>query len=270
MRRKLECNNVAKALSRNLSKIWLDVIYAIFLREVKSNSSDKFGSAWSVSSPVAFIFMLSYLRGRIDGGYTHSMPTFFFMVYGMILIQFFIGLVSSVSTAIKKHKPLYAFRQVQPISSILAVTLFECLVKVFVILLIGVICFILQFDIQISDPLSLLLNLLKVAVFSMSIGFVFALASCYVPEIDKIKMLLLRPMFFISGVFFSLQDVPQEYWSYLTWNPVLHAIELTRYAVYPQYGNEGVSDLYLNIFTLTSLGVALACYHISWKQAISR
>jgi capsular polysaccharide transport system permease protein len=261
---------VAKVLSRNLSKIWLDVIYAIFLREVKSNSSDKFGIAWSVISPVAFIFMLSFLRGRMDGGYTHGISTFFFMVYGMILIQFFLGLVSSVSTAIKKNKPLYAFRQVQPISAILAITLFECLVKIFVILLIGVICYILQYEIKISDPLAVVFNLLKVAVFSMSIGVFFALAACYVPETDKVKTLLMRPMFFISGVFFSLQDVPQEYWPYLTWNPVLHAIELTRYAVYPQYGNAGVSDLYLNIFTLTSLGLALACYHITWKQAISR
>jgi capsular polysaccharide transport system permease protein len=261
---------VAKVLPRNLSKIWLDVIYAIFLREVKSKSSDKFGIAWSVISPVVFIFMLSYMRGLMDSGGTHGIPTFFFMVYGMILVQFFMGVVNTVSGAIKKNKPLYAFRQVQPISSILAIVLFECLVKVFVILLIGVICFILQFDIHISDPLSLLFNLLKVAVFSMSIGVIFSLASCFVPEVDKVKELIMRPMFFISGVFFSLQDVPQEYWPYLTWNPVLHAIELTRFAVYPEYGNAGVSDLYLNVFTLMSLGLALACYHISWKQAISR
>jgi len=261
---------VANVSPRTLGRIWLDVIYAIFLREVKSKSSDKLGVAWVVVSPVAFIFMLSYLRGAISGGDTHGIPTFFFMVYGMILVQFFMGLVSSVSTAIKKSKPLYAFRQVQPISSILAITLFECLVKVFVILVIGMICVILQFDIHISDPLSVLANLLKVAVFSMSIGVLFALAACYVPEAAKITGLLMRPMFFISGVFFSLQDIPQEYWPYLTWNPVLHAIELTRYAVYPQYGDAGVSDFYLNIFTLTSLGLALACYHISWKQAISR
>jgi len=261
---------VAKVLSRNLSRIWLDVIYAIFLREVKSKSSDKLGIAWSVVSPVAFIFILSYLRGRMDGGNTHGIPTFFFMAYGLILIQFFLGLVGSSSTALKKHKPLYAFRQVQPISSILAITLFECLVKLFVILLVGVICFMLKFDIYISDPLSLIFNLLKLTVISMSIGVIFSLAACYVPEVDKIKALFLRPMFFISGTFFSLQDIPQEYWPYLTWNPVLHAIELTRFAVYPQYGNAGVSDLYLNVFTLTSLGLALACYHISWKQAISR
>jgi capsular polysaccharide transport system permease protein len=261
---------VAKVLSRSLNKIWLDVIYAIFLREVKSKSSDKFGIAWSIVSPVAFIFMLSYVRGLLDSGNTHGIPTFFFMVYGMILVQFFMGLVGSVSAAIKKNKPLYAFRQVQPISSILAITLFECLVKVFVILVIGLICFILQFDIYISDPLTVLFNLFKVAILSMSIGVIFSLGACFVPEVDKISGLLMRPMFFISGVFFSLQDVPKEYWPYLTWNPVLHAIELTRFAVYPAYGNAAVSDFYLNIFTLTSLGVALACYHISWKQAISR
>jgi capsular polysaccharide transport system permease protein len=261
---------VAKVSPRTVGRIWLDVIYAIFLREVKSKSSDKLGVAWIVISPVAFIFMLSYLRGRMDGGYTHGIPTFFFMVYGMILVLFFMGLVNSVSASIKQNKPLYAFRQVQPISSILANTLFECLVKVFVILVIGVICFILQFEIHISDPLSVLANLLKVAIFSMSIGVIFALAACYVPELSKITGFLMRPMFFISGVFFSLQDIPQEYWPYLTWNPVLHAIELTRYAVYPQYGDAGVSDFYLNVFTLTSLGLALACYHISWKQAISR
>jgi len=261
---------VANVSHRTLGRIWLDVIYAIFLREVKSKSSDKLGIAWMVISPVAFIFMLSFMRGQIEGGETHGIPTFFFMVYGMILVQFFIGIVDSVSTSIKKSKPLYAFRQVQPISSILAITLFECLVKAFVILVIGMLCFILQFDIHISDPLSVLANLLKVAIFSMSIGVTFALAACYVPETAKITGLLMRPMFFISGVFFSLQDVPQEYWSYLTWNPVLHAIELTRYAVYSQYGDAGVSGFYLNAFTLTSLGLALACYHISWKQAISR
>jgi capsular polysaccharide transport system permease protein len=261
---------VAKVLSRNLSKIWLDVIYAIFLREVKSQSSDKFGIAWSVISPVIFIFMLSYLRGRMDGGDAHGIPTFFFMTYGLIFVQFFLGLVASTSTGIKKHKPLYAFRQVQPISSILAITILESLIKVFVILVVGVICFILQFDIHISDPLSLLLILFKVAILSMSIGVIFALATCYVPEVDKIRSLIMRPMFFISGIFFSLQDIPPEYWPYLTWNPLLHAVELARYAAYHQYGDTGVSNVYLNLFTLSSLGLALVLYHISWKEALSR
>ncbi|MGF1697510.1 ABC transporter permease [Vibrio lamellibrachiae] len=261
---------MAKVVQRSNLKIWGDVIFAIFLREIKSKSNDKLGVAWSVVSPVAFIFMLSYVRGRMDGGETHGIPTFFFMVYGMLLVQFFLGVIGTVSASIKKNKPLYAFRQVQPISSVIAISGFECLVKAVVIVVIGVISFYLGFDIQIHDPISLIFNIVQVGILATSIGLLFSLASCFIPEVEKIRTLLMRPIFFISGIFFSLQDIPREFWPYLTWNPLLHAVELTRFAAYPHYGDAGVSSFYLTMCTLVSLFFALACYHISWKQAISR
>lgn len=61
--------------------IWGDVIFAIFLREIKSKFNDKLGVSWSVISPVAFIMILSLMRGKMDGGETHGVPTFFF--YGL-------------------------------------------------------------------------------------------------------------------------------------------------------------------------------------------
>jgi len=261
---------MALVKKRSTLKVWGDVIFAIFLREIKSSFNDKLGIAWSVISPVAFIFMLAYIRGRMDGGETHTIPTFFFMLFGILLVQFFLGLVGKVSEAIRKNKQLYAFRQVQPISSIIAVASFELLVKIFIIMTLAMICFFLKMDINIYDPTLVIFNFFRVWLFSTSIATLIALAICYVPEVKKIQRLAMRPMFFISGIFFSLQDIPQEYWHYLTWNPLLHAVELTRYAAYPSYGDAGVSYLYLDIFTLTSIFFALACYHISWKQAISR
>ncbi|MDG3088665.1 hypothetical protein P7F88_22415 [Vibrio hannami] len=80
---------MAVVKKRSTLQVWGDVIFAIFLREVKSKSDDKFGVAWSVISPVSFIFMLSFIRGRMDGGETHGIPTFFFMVFGMMMVQFF-------------------------------------------------------------------------------------------------------------------------------------------------------------------------------------
>jgi capsular polysaccharide transport system permease protein len=261
---------MTRVYKRSKYKVWQDVIFAIFLREVKSQSNDKLGIAWSVISPLAFIFMLSYLRGRMDGGDAHGVPTFYFMAIGMILIQFFLGVVGTVSRAIQKNKPLYAFRQVQPISSVIALSGFELLVKVFVILMIIMISFYLGFDMHMADPIEVMLNLIRVWIIATSIGLIFSLAACYVPEINKIRELAMRPLFFISGTFFSLQDIPQEFWPYLTWNPMLHAIELTRYAAYPVYGDAGVSYFFLDAATIICLFFSLALYHISWKQAISR
>lgn len=261
---------MATVKKRALFVVWRDVVFAIFLREIKSKFNDKLGIAWSVVSPVAFIFMLSFIRGRMDGGETHSIPTFWFMAYGLMLVQFFLGLVGSVGGAIQKNKPLYAFRQVQPISSILAVAGFELLVKFFVVLAIIIIAFYLHLDLKVADPISVILIAIRVWLIATSLGILISLAKCYVPEVDKLQSLAMRPMFFISGIFFSLQDIPQEYWPYLTWNPLLHAVELTRYAAYPSYGDAGVSYFFLDSATIICVFFALACYQISWKQAISR
>lgn len=262
---------MASVQKRSTLKIWGDVIFAIFLREIKNQSTDKIGLVWTVVSPLILIAGMTALRTFASGnGESHGMPTMFFMVYGLILIQFFLKIINKASGAVKQNKPLYAFRQVQPISSILAIGFFELLVKIFVVLTIALICFVLRFDIYVHDAISIILNFFKVWLLGISLGTVFGLAYCYIPELKKVQQLLTRPLFFISGIFFSLQDIPREYWHYLDWNPLLHAVELTRYAAYPSYGHEGVSYFFLDMCVLFSVFFALACYHVSWKQAISR
>ncbi len=261
---------MTQIIKRNNWIIWRDVIFALFVREIRTSFNDKFGIAWSVINPVVFIFMLSYLRGRMDGGETHTIPIFVFMMYGMLLIQFFLSMLGSVSGAIKKNKPLFAFRQVQPISSMLAVSLFNILVKLFVFLFILIIMYFLKMDISISDPLRLILNFVLVGLIGFSLGCLFAIFSCFIPEIKKIQSMITRPLFFISAVFFSMQDIPAEYWYLFDWNPMVHAIELSRYAAYPSYGTKGVSESYLIECTIVLSFFSLACYYIFWKKAISR
>lgn len=261
---------MAKVKKRSRLKIWGDVIFALFIREIRSGFNDKFGLSWAVLNPVAFIFILSFIRGRMDGGETHSMSTFVFMAYGMLIIQMFLAMWSSTSTSIKKNKSLFAFRQVQPISAFLATALFQILIKLTVFLTVLLIMYFLRMEIKIDDPLELLWCFLQISIIALSLGILFGLAEMFIPEIGKIRSLVQRPLFFISGVFFSLQDVPKEYWHFFNWNPVLHAIELSRQAAYQHYGAVGVSDSYLGLLTLFTLGLALFCYQASWKQAISR
>jgi capsular polysaccharide transport system permease protein len=257
-------------MKRNNWAIWRDVIFALFVREIRTSFNDKLGLAWAVVNPLAFIFMLSYIRGRMDGGETHTIPTFEFMMYGMLLIQLFLDVFMNSSNAIKKNKALFAFRQVQPISSLLATGAFYFLVKLTVYILVLAIMYFLGMEFRIDDPLSIMLNAVALWLIAMSLGLLFAILQCYVPEVSKVQSIFVRPLFFISGVFFSMQDVPPEYWHYLDWNPILHCIELSRYAAYQTYGSEAVSEFYLFNSALVLLFFALSVYHISWKQAISR
>lgn len=261
---------MAKVLKRSRLRIWGDVIFALFIREIRNGFNDKFGLSWAVINPVAFIFILSFIRGRMDGGETHNMPTFVFMAYGMTIIQMFLSMWAATSASIRKNKSLFAFRQVQPISAFLASGLFEVLLKLAVFLTILMIMYFLNMEVKIADPLELLFCFAQVSIVAFSLGMLFGLAEQFVKELAKLKSLIQRPLFFISGTFFSLQDIPKDYWHYLNWNPVLHGIELARQAAYPSYGAVGVSNFYLGGSTLVLFSLALFCYQASWKQAISR
>ena len=261
---------MTKVVKRNKWQIWRDVIFALFAREIRTGFNDKFGISWAVLNPVIFILFLSFLRGRLDGGETHGIPTFIFMAYGMIMIQVFLQTFASASTAIKKNQSLFAFRQVQPISAVLASGFFELLVKVFVIACLALAVYFLNMELKVADPLSIIVYIISLWLFALSAGLLFGLMILYIPEIQKVQSLMTRPLFFISGVFFSLQDFPKEYWYLLDWNPILHAIELSRYAAYPGYGQVGVSNSFLALVVVSTLFFSLICYQASWKQAISR
>ncbi|MFT5712404.1 MAG: capsular polysaccharide transport system permease protein [Glaciecola sp.] len=257
-------------LKRNKWEIWRDVIFALFTREIKTSFNDKLGISWSVLSPIAFILVLSFIRGRVDGGDTHTIPTFVFMAYGLMLVQMFLETLQSGSSAIKKNKALFAFRQVQPLSAVLAASLFGFLVKVFVLLGIYVFMYFMRIEIIIDNPLLLVSLFVLLWVLAFMIGLLLGILSLYVPELSKIQSLFTRPLFFISGTFFSLQDIPQEYWWLLDWNPILHAIELSRFAAYTSYQDNGVSFNYFAFVVLGASFISLAIYHSQWRQAISR
>lgn len=250
--------------------IWRDVIFALFTREIRTGFNDKFGLSWAIINPVVFVVVLAFFRGLINGPYTHTLPTFTFMAVGILFIQSFLRTMQACAMSVKKNKALYAFRQVQPVSAVIATALFEFLVKVFSALSIVMIMYFLGLDIQITDGLLFIACFSLLILLATSLGLLFGIVELFIGEVQKIREMASRPLFFISASFFSLQDIPREFWVYLDWNPILHAIEITRYALLPSYGNEGVSFGYLAGVVLSILFMSLAVYFVSWKQAISR
>lgn len=217
-----------------------------------------------------FIFVISYGRSFISGADVHTVPVFMFMFVGFLNVMTFTTLISQASTAIRRAKPLFAFRQVHPVAPVLVSTFIELAIKVGVILLGILAMYLAHIEGQVNDPILLLFLILNLFVLGFSLALIFAIASSFVPEIDKIKNMLTRPLLFISAVFFSMQDLPREFWKYFTWNPLLHINELARYACYPSYGTEGMSLAFVQQCTLSVLFLALASYHLSWKNVLAK
>ncbi len=248
---------------------WRTVIFALFLRELQSKFNDKFGLSWAFLEPFLFIALLSLIRGRLIGDDVHGLPVFVFMAIGLISLRTFVSLIMDVSGSIQRNKPLYAFRQVQPMAAMITAGFLELSIKVVVIALILLTIYLLGMDISLHNPLLLIVLFAELWLMGVALGIIFGVAIAFVPEVKKLMSFATRPLLFISCVFFSLQDVPQEYWVYLTWNPLVHLIELARFACYESYGDAGVSLAFIHTITLSSLFLGLAVYHISWKRVLA-
>lgn len=250
--------------------VWKRVCFALFLREIQSQFSDRLGLAWAFLEPFAFIFGLAFLRSLISGSDVHGLPILLFMMVGLISLQSFLQPFNKVAAAYKLNKPLYAFRQVQPIAGLIVTTFIEYTIKVGVLVLACLALYLLEIDVPIHDPLLLIFLFHLLWLMTFSIGCLLGIATSYVPEIKKMTGILSRPLFFISCVFYSLQDIPREYWKYFTWNPLVHFIEMGRYALLESYGHEGVSVSYPLIVTFIAFFFAICLYHINWKGLLAR
>ena len=129
----------------------------------------------------------------------------------------------------------------------------------------GIIChglLIVQFDIPIY------------IVIPLAVGLgIFLMVSAHIyPIVLQLIPIIMRPLWFISGVVISLNSLPQWLRPYITWNPVLQAIELARHAFSTNYviRSDEVSLLYLWQCAIVSLCFGLWIYTSNEKRLLTR
>lgn len=260
---------------RNSLQVLKDVVFALFIRELKTRfGAYRLGLVWAFLEPMSFVLLITAIRsfrssGSLFGGETHHMPFPLFLMLGYVPFQLFSKLLSQGAAAVNANQGLFNYRQVRPIDAILARTLLEMILFSSVIMIFMTVFWWFGFDAAIGDPTKLVLAFSLLSMFGGGIGMILCVGELRVPELGKIIPLLTRPLFFISGIFFSINDIPGEYQHYLLWNPMLHAIELMRNACYPSYNTESVSMEYLAFVALVTVFFGLALYRLDWKRMVA-
>jgi len=69
-----------------------------------------------------------------------------------------------------------------------------------------------------------------------------------------------RILLWTSGIFYSVYTLPGPVRPFVTWNPLLHSVELLRHSINGAYPLPGISLQYLVICTFVSLGFGLVFY----------
>jgi len=231
---------------KNGWRIQRNVISALVYRELKTRVSEvRLGVLGVFIEPLGvmavFLVIFSVLRGNKG-----PLDVALFLASGIVLFTLFNDLSVRSLNAMKANEALFFYRPVKPIDTVIARALVESglYAIVFIVMIVGI--FLIREQWMLEDIPLLAASYLGLCFTGFGLGLLFMVAGHRYSSLFQIVPLVMRPLWFISGVFFSLASLPQWLRPWLSWNPVLQAIELSRHAYNSNYHlMESVSLPYL-------------------------
>lgn len=228
------------------SFINLRVIAALVLREMITRYGRSAGGyIWALLEPLGMIFLLVAVFSLVIRNPALGDSFALFYATGFLPFAFYAELSQFASTAVVMNKPLLNYPRVTPIDAILA----RCILQFITLAVASILIFsgiIIYEDIYtIYDFGSIILAVALAASLGMGVGLLNAVIIAYIPTYENVWRIVNRPMFLISGVFFTFDSVPRAIQDFLWFNPVIHVVGLMRKGFYPTYHGDYISILYV-------------------------
>jgi len=232
------------------------VIHALALRETKTRfGQHRAGYVWALLEPIFWIgtfYALFALAGREGPAGMDLVP---FLATGIVTYQIFSVTTDKVSQAINGNKALLFYPQVQPLDLVFARTILEAATFVIVFaLIVGANALAAQ-TLEVGSVLRVLWGMTLASLLGMTLGLVFCALNVVSQTADRVRGPMMRPLFWVSGLFFTANSLPSQVREVLLWNPVFHCTEIVRDGWFPPYHAIHASSAYVLVWVV---GLAFA------------
>lgn len=248
-----------------------NVIDGLVYRELKTRVSEgRFGILGVFVEPlgVMLVFLVLFSLIRSKG----TLDIFIFLGVGIVFFTLFQDIAIRSANAMLANEALFFYRPVKPIDTVIGRTIVETGLYTIVFICIISFAYLKNQEIFLFNFTLLFLSMVSLIIFSFSIGLILMVITFIYPQVNQFIPLLMRPLWFISGIFISLQNIPQWLRPYLSWNPIFQAIELGRHSFSQDYviNNSDISLNYLFFFSMITLVVSLFIYKNNQKRLLTR
>lgn len=247
--------------ARSHWQIFQTSVWAFMLRELKSKYlTTRLGLVWAIADPAVILLIFVGIHSLMGdpGAVIAGASSVEFFFWGVLPFFMYSHAANATNGAVRASQGLLSYRQIQPLDIIVARVIIEWGVMMIVAALAIFVWWIAGNQLELDNPLGILVYLVALAVLGMSYGIFAEVVGTVVPDMRRILAQLMRPMLFISGLFFTMDMIPWGAEKYLVWNPVLHLVDLTRGSAlmgYDSPGNFGYAMLWA--MGLLLLGLAI-------------
>ena len=239
-------------------KVQKRVVWALMLRETKTLfGKHKLGYLWAVINASFQIGVFWTIREVAGFQPPHGMTTLVFLLGGFIPWLIFSHGVSDGMSAIWANRSLLTYPQVFPLDPLIARVLLQSAMQTLVFGLLLFLGWGMGQHVVIENPHAIIVALFLAILLGFGGGATFSALNLMWPMTSQIVPMLIRVLFFTSGLFFSVVDLPVAAQKVLFYNPLTHVIELMRQGFVTDYGEYFISLPYAFSFALLLLVVGL-------------
>jgi ABC-2 type transport system permease protein len=113
-------------------------------------------------------------------------------------------------------------------------------------------------DIQILHPLAMVAFLLLTCLSFALLGFILGLWAGNFEQLQLVPLLVVTPLVFLGGSFYSISMLPPAWQTVALFNPVVYLISGFRWAFF------GIADVPVGLSLLAIAGFTLLCLGVIW------
>lgn len=212
------------------------VLYALILREALGKyGKSKMGYLWALIEPVAQVLILILIFTALGRKSPVGGDLAVFFATGILPWLLYSHLANRLSGALGANQALLTYPHVTPTNVLFGRALLEAATMMTVFILIIALLRLTDRALAIYDLFNVVTALMVLTVFATGIGMINSTLRLYFDSWDKIFSAVNRPLYFVSGVFFTAAALPHSIRDWLQWNPVFQYIDWLRAGFFSSY-----------------------------------
>lgn len=235
-------------------------ISALMLREMATTyGRSPGGYLWAVLEPVAGVVLLSFVFSLALRSPSLGSNFQLFYATGIVPLGVFTAISLRVGNSLTFSRPLLAYPSVTFVDAILARFILNMLTQIMVAYLIlgGI---MMLYDTKVIITLPYIAAALALSgMLALGIGTLNCFLFTLFPLWSQVWSIVMKPIFIISCIFMTFEDLPNWARDILWFNPIVHLVGMMRHGFYSSYHAAYVSVPYVMGISLISgvLGLLL-------------
>lgn len=232
------------------------VFFALIMREMTTRFGRSAGGyIWAVLEPASHIALLSLIFNQIARHPPLGDNFPFFFATGYMAFHFYADISGQVSASLAVNRPLLSFPRINLLDAVFARFTLQFITCCFVTVIILGGLYVAGEQKLSVDPAPIFVALGLASLLGLAIGALNCVLYNYSTIWERIFKIVNRPIFLVSGIFFTYESLPREIQDVIWWNPLIHITATMRSGFYPRYEPGWVSLPYVLIL---SLGVLMS------------